>query len=163
MSDLISSIHRSWSSVSSYSNFCSNSRCHSLSSEKAKPLVCSRLAYRAISSLAMSETAFFIPLAGLAPLAGIEAVEADGGILLAADVFGHQVQLGDGDKKHIGTAIADLDIVLDHSLDLFFDDSLKLADTMGGMDHIIPHRQISDILDGLADPPGPGLFRLVGR
>ena len=37
MSRLISSTHRSWSSVSVYSNCSSNSRCQGESGEKAKP------------------------------------------------------------------------------------------------------------------------------
>ena len=57
MSSLISEMHRSWSSVSSYSKWDSKSRCHSPSGGKAKPFCCIRWAYSWMSSLAMSFTA----------------------------------------------------------------------------------------------------------
>ena len=57
ISALISSVHRSWSSVSSNSNRRSKSYCHSPSGSNAKPGVAIRLAYSAISSRAISRTA----------------------------------------------------------------------------------------------------------
>ena len=90
------------------------------------------------------------PLACFAPGIGIQFIEADPRVLPAADVLGHQVQLGDGDKEGIGTGVPDFDVILDEALNLFFDDPLKDADAVGRMDHIVPWAQVGDVLDDLA-------------
>ena len=58
---------------------------------------------------------------GLLPGVGTDFVQADVGVLAAADVFAHQIQLGGRDEKGIRALVGDLDIVLDGRphLDLF--------------------------------------------
>ncbi len=89
------------------------------------------------------------PGLGLAPLGGVELVEPDAAVLSAADVLGHQIQLGDRHKEHIGAGIADLDIILDHPVDLPLDDPLEHADTMGDMHHVVPGGEVCQRADGV--------------
>ena len=86
---------------------------------------------------------------------GVELVQLDPAVLPGADVFAHQIQLGDRHKEGIGAGVADLDVVLDHPVDVPLDDALKHADAVGHMDHVIAGGQVGDVLDGLR-PAGGG-------
>ena len=94
------------------------------------------------------------PLAGLVPHVGMELIQAEIGPFPAADVLGHLVQLGDGDKEGVGPGVTDFDIVLGHPLDLFLKDPLKDADAVGCVDHIVPRGQVGDVQDGPSLPLG---------
>ena len=59
ISFLVSSIQRSWSSVSIYSKLSSNCFCHGVSAEKANPFTFWRFAYSSMRSLATSCKFFF--------------------------------------------------------------------------------------------------------
>ena len=90
---------------------------------------------------------FFDPGAGLCPLGGVELVELDHAVLLAADVLGDKVQLGDRHKQHIAAGIANLDVVLDYAVDIALDNSLKDANSVGNVYHIVAHIQVRNIFD----------------
>ena len=72
------------------------------------------------------------------------------GILSAADVFAHQIELGDRDIEDIRAGIADLDIILDHTVDIHLLDPLEDADAVGDVDDIVARRDIRDRPDALA-------------
>ena len=59
-----------------------------------------------------------------------------------ADVLAHQVQLGDGHIQGVVFGVAHLDVVLGDAVHLQLVDALKQADAVGGVDHIVPRRQL---------------------
>ena len=93
---------------------------------------------------------FFDPLPGAVPFIAAQPVQPDGLLILAAHIFGHQVQLGDGDKQHIGAGIPDLDVILGDAADLLLDDPLKNADAVRHMDHGHAGSQVGQLPQHLA-------------
>ena len=93
---------------------------------------------------------FFDPLPGAVPFVAAQPVQLNGLLILAAHIFGHQVQLGDGDIQHIGAGIADLDIILGDAADFLLYDPLKNADAVRHMDHGHAGSQIGQLPQHLA-------------
>ena len=100
----------------------------------------------------------FHPGAGLLPLAGVEAVQLDLGVLPGPDILADQVQLGHGDVEGVGPGVLDFDIVLDNAVKVQLVDAGENADAVGDVDHVIPLGQVGKGLDLLALP----LFGLGG-
>ena len=72
------------------------------------------------------------------------------GVLATADVFAHQIQLGDGDVQAVAAGVVDLDIVLLHAVHRHLLDARKPADAMVDVDHQIPGSQVRVGLELLA-------------
>ena len=99
---------------------------------------------------------FADPLPGFLPLAAVEAVEFDSGVLPGADVFRDQIQLGDRYVKSVGSCVFYFNIIFDDTVEVKLMDAVKDADTVGHVYHIISHCQIGEGFNFLAFT----LFRL---
>ncbi len=86
---------------------------------------------------------------GLLPVVSAQPAQADGRVLPRADIFRNHVELRNGDIERIALCIADFDVILRNALHAELPDSLKNADTVRGVDNVIPGRQIGDIGDRL--------------
>ena len=79
------------------------------------------------------------PGLGFLPFLPAQPMELDGGVLLGANVFAHQIQLGHRHIQGVPLGVFQLDIVLDDSLHLHLVDALIDADAVGGMHYIVAH------------------------
>ena len=84
---------------------------------------------------------------GLLPFLSAQTVELHLHLVLGADIFGDQVELGDRDIQGIALVILELEVILDHSLHLELLDALVQADAVGGVDDVIPRRQLGEAVD----------------
>ena len=95
---------------------------------------------------------------GLFPGVAPQTAQAHVGILAAADVFCHHVQLGGGDIEHIGALIGNFDIVLHHAAELHLLHAAEPANTMGLVYHQVAGRKIRKGIELLTI--GGGFFLL---
>ena len=80
---------------------------------------------------------------GPVPVAAAQAGElAVCPVLAAADVFIHQVQLGNGDVEHIGTRVGDLHVLLVHLVHPHLRQLHKAAYAVLAVDHQVPGAQV---------------------
>ena len=81
----------------------------------------------------------------LGPVGAPQLVELGGAVAVlpaAADVLGHQVQLGGGDIEAVAAGVGDLDVVLFHPVHRHFPHALKAADAVVGVDHQVPGGEV---------------------
>ena len=99
---------------------------------------------------------------GFFPLAAPQAVELSGlvGVLAAADVLAHQVQLGGGDVEHVAAGVGDLHIVLLNALHRHFYHAHIPAHPVVLVDHQVAGGEVGvglQLLPVGGVPPGAGL------
>ena len=74
-------------------------------------------------------------------------MEPDFDLILGADVFRNQVELGDRDIKGIAFVVLQLDIILDNPLHIQLMDAFIQADAVGGVNDVIARRQLGQAVD----------------
>ena len=98
------------------------------------------------------------PGLGLLPLLAPQAVELDLHLVLGADIFADQIQLGHRHVQGVPLVVLELEVVLDHPLHLQLVDPLVYADAVGRVHDVIPRLQLRQAVDLRAlvpfGPPG---------